>query len=110
LLPFFSLPYTHYNLLARVQALHQRFVEGRCWESAAPTLKDPQRVADPSTLRRWFRHLPGAAPPLSTLRRILAAVSQRLPGPEIAVRHAWLSSWFALIPFLPLRWPWPLRL
>jgi transposase-like protein len=52
LLPSFSLPYTHYSLPARVQALHRRFVEGRCWESSAPTL---QRMFTPS------RHaLPGA--------------------------------------------------
>ena len=59
LLPSFSLPYTHYSLLARVQALHRRLVEGRTWESAAPTLQDPQRVADPSTLRRWLGRLDG---------------------------------------------------
>jgi hypothetical protein len=110
LLPFFSLPYTHYSLLARLQALHQRFVEGRCWEAVAPTLKDPQRVADPATLRRWFGRLPGSVPPLSTLRRILAAVSQRRSRRGMAAFPAWQSSWLALVLFLPPHWSWPLRL
>ena len=38
LLPCFSLPYTHYSLLARLHVLHQRFVEGRCWESVVRAL------------------------------------------------------------------------
>jgi hypothetical protein len=46
LLPFLSLPYTHYSLLARGQALHRRFVEGRCWESAgAPASNIARQVA-----------------------------------------------------------------
>jgi hypothetical protein len=40
-------------LLARCQALRRHFVERGSWEEAAPTLKDPDRVPDPSTLRRW---------------------------------------------------------
>ena len=38
--------------MARGQALRRRFVEHCSWESSAPTLKDPNRVPDPSTLRR----------------------------------------------------------
>ena len=53
-LPAFSLPYTHYSLVARSEALRRRFVERRSWENATPPLKDPNRVPDPSTLRRWF--------------------------------------------------------
>ena len=52
-LPPFSLPYSHYSLIARSQALWRYFVEGCGWETAAPTVKDPQRVADPSTMRRF---------------------------------------------------------
>jgi hypothetical protein len=37
----FSLPYTHYSLLARCQALWQHFVEHCPWEKALPKLKDP---------------------------------------------------------------------
>jgi Domain of unknown function (DUF6431) len=51
-LPAFSLPYIHYSLAARSQVLRRRFVEHCSWESAAPPLKDPNRVPDPSTLRR----------------------------------------------------------
>jgi hypothetical protein len=109
LLPSFSLPYTHYSLLARVQALHRRLVEGRTWESAAPTLQDPQRVADPSTLRRWLGRLDGAAPPMPSLRSTLAALSQRLSRGELAGHHAWQSTRLALAPFLHRIWPCPLR-
>jgi len=110
LLPAFSLPYTHYSLLARVQALHQRFVEGRCWESVAPTLKDPQRVADPATLRRWFGHWRGSAPSQPKLRSVMATVSQWLSRHGMAAAPAWQSSWLALVLFLPPHWPWPMRL
>jgi len=105
LLPSFSLPYTHYSLPARVQALHRRLVEGRTWESAAPTVQDPNRVADPSTLHRWFHHLHGAAPPLVSLRRTLAALRQRLVRGEIACHHAWQSTRLALAPVLQQLWP-----
>ena len=39
-LPPFSPPYGHYSLVARSQALLRYFLEGRCWEDAAPTVKD----------------------------------------------------------------------
>src|SRR5688572_27955467 len=61
-LPLFSLPYTHYSLMARSAALRRRFVEGCSWEAAAPPVKDAQRVADPATLRRWFRALDCSRP------------------------------------------------
>lgn len=41
LLPLLSLPYTHYSLLARAQALRRHFLERCSWEEATPTLKDP---------------------------------------------------------------------
>jgi transposase-like protein len=105
LLPSFSLPYTHYSLPARAQALHRRFVEGRSWEAAAPTLQDPHRVADSSTLRRWFHHLQDAAPPMPSLRRTLAALRQRLSRAEMVSPRAWQSTWLALVPFLQQLWP-----
>jgi transposase-like protein len=105
LLPSFSLPYTHYSLPARAQALHRRFVEGCSWESAAPTLQDSDRVADPSTLRRWFRRLPDAAPPTPSLRRTLATLSQRLSRGKTIGPRAWQSTWLALAPFLQQLWP-----
>src|SRR5437870_1791071 len=39
-LSWLSLPYTHYSVLARCQALRRRFVEHYSWEQATPTLKD----------------------------------------------------------------------
>jgi hypothetical protein len=109
MLPPFSLPYTHYSVPARVQAVHRRFVDGRSWESAAPTVKDPNRVADPSTLRRWFRALNGAASPMSSLRSTLASVRQKLSRGELADHQAWQTTRLVLAPFLHQLWPWPLR-
>jgi hypothetical protein len=67
----FSLPYTHYSLIARSEALHRYFVDGCCWEEAVPPLKDPDRVPDSSTLRRWFRELDSSHPPFTFLRRAI---------------------------------------
>jgi hypothetical protein len=104
-LPLFSLPYTHYSLLARSQALQRRFVEHRSWESAAPTVKDPDRVADPSTLRRWCRSLDCSKPAFSFLRKTMAAVSQWLSRGD-AIYHSDLRlSWPTLAPFLQQFWP-----
>jgi transposase-like protein len=43
-LPPFSPPYGHYSSLTRSQALRRRFLDGRSWEAAAPTVKGPDRV------------------------------------------------------------------
>jgi hypothetical protein len=83
-LPPFSLPYTHYSLIARSQALRRRFLEGCSLEAAAPSVKDPQRVADPSTLRRWFRSLDCSRPPFSLLRRTIHAVRKFLQAGEFS--------------------------
>jgi len=104
-LPSFSLPYTHYSLLARSQALRLYFVDRCSLESAAPTVMDPCRVADPSTLRRWFRSLDCSQPSFSFLRQTLAAVAQCLARGEI-IRHGALRlSWSTLALFLQLLWP-----
>src|SRR5262249_23021644 len=55
-------------------------MEGCSLEASAPLVKDPQRVADPATLRRWFRSLDSSRPPFSFLRRAIHAVSQWLQG------------------------------
>jgi len=49
------------------EALRRYFVEGCSGETAAPPVKDPQRVADPATLRRWFPSLDSSQPPFSFL-------------------------------------------
>ena len=104
-LPPFSLPYTHYSLIARSQALRRRFVEGCSMQEAAPVVKDPERVADPSTLRRWFRSLDSSRPPFSWLRRTIQAVSHWLQGGRI-LHHGLLPlGWPTLFPFLARYWP-----
>jgi len=109
-LPAFSLPYTHYSLVARSEAVRLRFVEGRSWEDAAPPLKDPDRVPAPSTLRRWCGSLDSSRPPFSELRRALKTVGQWLARGE---QHAFGSlplCWPTIYPCLQVFWPWPLRL
>jgi len=108
-LPAFSLPYTHYSLVARGQALRRRFVEHCSWESSAPTLKDPNRVPDPSTLRRWCRSL-DSSPAFSFLRRTVEAIEQWLAGGEQLFHGSLRLSWPNVFCFLGVFWPWPLRL
>jgi len=104
-LPEFSLPYTHYSLIARSEALRRYFVEGCSGEAAAPPVKDPNRVADPSTLRRWFRELDSSQPPYSFLRRTLTMVEQH----GQILRHGdWPLCWRTVFSFL--RRFWPLRI
>jgi hypothetical protein len=53
-LPVWCVPGAPYSLLAREQALDQR--ERACSvEQAAPHCRDPDRLADFSTIRRWLR-------------------------------------------------------
>jgi hypothetical protein len=81
LLPLFSLPYTHYSLLARCYALRHRFVEHCSWEKATPMLKDSNRVPDPSTLRRWSNGVDRSQLVLSFLRQT-ACSNCLLAGPS----------------------------
>jgi hypothetical protein len=69
--------FCHYSLIARSQALRRYFLEGQPWEAAAPAVKDPDRVADPSTLRRWFHSLDSSRPPFSFLREIMCVAPAR---------------------------------
>lgn len=107
-LPPFSPPWSHYSLLARSQALRRYFLEGCSWEAAAPVVKDPDRVADPSTVRRWFRSLDSSRPSFSFLRRIVCALSQRLQDGAI-LHHGWLLLCSRTL-FAFLQQYWPLRL
>jgi Domain of unknown function (DUF6431) len=102
-LPLFSLPYTHYSLLTRCQALRRRFAEHRSLEEATPTLKDPNRMPDPSTLRRWSSGLDRSQPALSFLRQTLAGVAHWLARGDPADGKAGPLSW--LIPVLQILWP-----
>ena len=104
-LPPFSPPYGHYSLIARSQALRRYFVEGCCWEAAAPTVKDPDRIADPSTLRRWFRSLDSSQPAFSCLRRTMLAISTWLDTAKILVPDSLPLLWPTIFPFLARLWP-----
>jgi len=106
-LPVFSLPYSHYSLIARSEALRRYFIEGRSWEAAAPPVKDPNRVADSSSLRRWFRVLDSSRPPFSFLRRMVQTVDQWIQCGEILHYNDLPLSWATVYPLLhrfrPLR-------
>jgi len=103
-LPWFSLPYTHYSLLARSQALRLRFVERRPWEASSPLVKDPDRLAAPSTLRRWFGSL-DSSPSFSFLRKTLKAVSGWLARGELVDHRGLRLSWPTVAAFLQVLWP-----
>jgi hypothetical protein len=102
-LPLFSLPYTHYSLLARSQALQRRFREHCTWEKALPRLKDPDRVPDPSTVRRWSRGLDCFQPALSFLNRTVARLAHWLTRGHEPVDRAGPPSW--ITPTLEVLWP-----
>ena len=104
-LPVFSLPYTHYSLIARSQALRRYFLDHGSWENAAPDFKDPDRVPDPSTLRRWFRNLDSSRPAFSFLRPGLEVMGQRLTRSEPVECGSVRLSWRTLFPFLQVFWP-----
>jgi hypothetical protein len=101
----FSPPYCHYSLIARSQALRRYFVEGCSWETAAPAVKDPDRVADPSTLRRWFQSLDSSQPPFSALRRTMLAISVWLDRTELLVHDSLPLRRHTVYPFLARFWP-----
>ena len=104
-LPPFSPPYSHYSFIARSQALQRYFLEGRSLEAAAPTVKDPDRVADPSTLRRWFHSLDSSQPPFSYLRQAMRAIAAWLSRTEILVQDSLPLCGHTVFPFLARFWP-----
>jgi hypothetical protein len=104
-LPPFSPPYGHYSFIARSQALQRYFLEGRSWEAAAPTVKDPDRLADPSTVRRWFRKLDFSHPTFSVLRPTMLAISRWLSRTELLIHDALPLRWHTIFPFLARFWP-----
>ena len=52
ILPDWLVPFGHYTLRCRQQAC-ERIAAGESAEQAAPYCKDPTRLPDPSTVRRW---------------------------------------------------------
>jgi len=53
-LPHWLVPSGHFTLHSRQRACDQ-IAAGQSLERAAPQCKDPSRLPDPSTLRRWVR-------------------------------------------------------
>jgi len=104
-LPVFSLPYTHFSLLARSQALQQRFAEHCSWEKALPKLKDTDRLPDPSTVRRWSTGVEFPQPALSFLSQTVARVTHWLARGRQVLDQAGPLSWItpALEVLSPLR-------
>jgi hypothetical protein len=102
-LPLLSLPYTHYSLLARAQALRRRFIEHCPWEEAAPTLKDPDRVPDASTVRRWSDGLDRSQPASSFRAETFARLAHWLKRDARADPQAGPLS--RLTPILEILWP-----
>jgi hypothetical protein len=106
ILPVFSLPYTHYSLLARCRALFRRLMEHCSWEKALPKLRDPDRLPDPSTVRRWSNGLDGSDPGLSFLSQTVSRVAHWLERSHQADGEAGPLRWIAPV----LKNLWPLRL
>jgi len=58
ILPAWSAPHGHYSYCCRQEAWEAHCEGGGGWEQSAPHCKDPARLPDASTLRRWaFRKL-----------------------------------------------------
>lgn len=104
-LPLFSLPYTHFSLFARCQALWLRFREHCSWEKAMPRLKNADRLPDASTVRRWSRGLDWSEPAVSFVRQTMACVARWLQRGNSSNRQTsplpWM--WSALKVLCPLR-------
>ena len=56
ILPAWSPPYGHYSLYCRQKAW-ESLHEAGSWEEAVPNTKEPDRLPDPSTVRRWAGQL-----------------------------------------------------
>jgi len=54
ILPTWALPNGHYSLLCRQQAVERIELPHVGWEHLTPSIRNPTRLPDPSTLRRWI--------------------------------------------------------
>jgi hypothetical protein len=102
-LPLFSLPYTHYSLVARGQTLQRRFVEHCSWEKALPPLKDPDCLPDPSTVRRWSSGLDCSQLAPSFLSQTVARIAHWLSRGRQVLDRTGPLSW--MTPALQSLWP-----
>ena len=99
----FSLPYTHFTLLGRSQALRMRFAEHFSWEKALPHIKDADRLPDPSTVRRWSTGVEFPQPALSFLSQTVACVTHWLTRGRQLLDQTGPLSW--ITPALEVLWP-----
>jgi hypothetical protein len=90
-------------LLARAHALRRRFMEHCAWEVAAPTVKDPDRIPDASTVRRWADGLDPSQPAACFRGQTLARLGHWLRRDDVADPQA--EPWSRLIPILQVLWP-----
>ena len=87
IVPTWSPPYGQYSLRCREQAWESKCNSGGGWEQSAPQTKDPDRLPDPATLRRW------------ALRRLLSlccsvkAFSPCWPGLRTFLRAPTILAW-----------------
>lgn len=96
-LPLFSLPYTHYSLLARCQSLVRRFAECCSWEKSAPKLKSGDRLPDASTVRRWSKGLDGTRLADSFLGQTIDRVARWLRHEKQEDRKAMPLPWMVTV-------------
>jgi len=78
-------------------------MDHRSWEEATPSLKDPDRLPDPSTLRRWSGGLDRSQLVASFRRQTLARVAHWLRRGAPAEPQAKPLS--GLIPVQQVLWP-----
>jgi hypothetical protein len=86
IVPTWSPPYGHYSFRCREQAWESTCKSGG-WEQSAPQTKDPDRLPDPATLRRW------------ALRRLLSLCC------SLKAFSPWLRTFFRAPTILA--WDWP---
>jgi hypothetical protein len=86
--------------------LFLRFVEHCCWDKALPKLKDPDRLPDPSTVRRWSSGLDCSHLAPSFLSQTVTQVAHWLDHGRQVLDEAGPLSWITPV----LQNLWPLRL
>jgi hypothetical protein len=81
-------------------------VEGCCWDKALPKLKDPDRLPDSSTIRRWASGLDSTQLAISFLSQTVSRVVHWLGRGRQVLDQTGPLSWITPV-FENL---WPLRL